>query len=85
MPEYTITELRSTGSFAPSKWEGELQDGTDVYFRYRWATLTIRLNDRTSGEIIFEETLHEDESRSNLTETELTDVLEDEGFEFNHH
>lgn len=74
MDEYKVTDLRSTGTFAPASWEGVLEDGTDIYFRYRWGELTVRLNDEVNGEVIFQEQLHEDDSRSHLTETELKDL-----------
>jgi len=71
MSKYTVTEIRSTNSIGPSSWVGKLDDGTDIYFRYRWGELTIRLNDEVRGEKIFEEQLHDDESRSHLDRMEL--------------
>lgn len=77
MTEYSVQDLRATCSFAPAAWEGVLEDGTEIYFRYRWAELTVRLNDEVNGEIIFQEQLHDDDSRSNLSESELRELTPD--------
>jgi hypothetical protein len=36
-----ITKLGHTCLASPSQWEGEFEDGTPVYIRYRWGYLSV--------------------------------------------
>ena len=43
----TINELRRISSQSPTQWEGETEDGTEVYIRYRWGKLEMRVGEET--------------------------------------
>ena len=47
-----IVELRNTGNFAPSSWEGKTLDGRMVYIRYRFGTLKLYLGDVPDGDVM---------------------------------
>lgn len=36
-----LRELRKTCGACPSQWEGTLEDGREVYIRYRWGGLEV--------------------------------------------
>lgn len=40
-----IVELKNTGNFAPSQWEGETLSGEMVYIRFRFNELTLKIAD----------------------------------------
>lgn len=42
-----ITSLTQTCEACPSQWEGELEDGREIYIRYRWGTLTVNVSKGT--------------------------------------
>ena len=37
-----LRKLTKTCDFCPSQWDGELEDGSPVYIRYRWGYLAVR-------------------------------------------
>jgi hypothetical protein len=39
----TINNLRMTTEGCPTQWYGNLEDGRQVYIRYRWGGLTLRV------------------------------------------
>ena len=39
-----LKRLTQTSDACPSQWDGELDDGTPVYIRYRWGFLRVDLN-----------------------------------------
>lgn len=41
---YTITKLRKTCDSCPAQWEGETSDGQQVYIRYRWGYLSVKVD-----------------------------------------
>lgn len=76
MTDYTVTELRSTSSFAPSRWEGQTASGENIHIRYRSGSITVSIGDYyPRGELIHEEELTEDKSHSHLTDAEMRDAL----------
>lgn len=78
MVEHTVTELRSTSTFAPSRWEGKTASGKDIHIRYRSGSISVTLGDHyPNGELIHEEQLNEDKSHSHLTKSEMQSALED--------
>ena len=40
-----ITELEQTCFACPSQWEGKTETGKEVYIRYRWGYLSIRVDE----------------------------------------
>lgn len=36
--------LDKTCDACPAQWEGETEDGRDIYIRYRWGYLSVTLN-----------------------------------------
>jgi len=44
-----VKDLIRFGSFCPTQWDGETDNGEKVYIRYRWGVLTVDLN----GEEVF--------------------------------
>ncbi len=46
-PLAPIVELQQTCYACPSQWEGKLQDGTELYVRYRFGTLRVDLDGET--------------------------------------
>ena len=43
-----LLELERTSEESPTQYEGRLTDGRQVYIRYRWGTITIRVSDYKS-------------------------------------
>ena len=39
-----VHKLIKTCGACPTQWEGETSDGDDVYIRYRWGYLSVRIN-----------------------------------------
>lgn len=46
-----IKKLTKTCEACPSQWEGEFEDGSPVYIRYRWGYLSVE--DIPRGEQLF--------------------------------
>lgn len=47
-----LIELVNTCTDCPSQWEGKLEDGRNIYCRYRWSYLTIEVSEEPGGEAI---------------------------------
>jgi hypothetical protein len=41
-----VTSIRQTCDACPSQWEGTLEDGREIYVRYRWGILHIGVGGR---------------------------------------
>ena len=41
-----VKTLTQTCNACPSQWEGELTNGEELYIRYRWGYLSIRVNNK---------------------------------------
>lgn len=39
-PRYKVASLTNLSTSCPSQWKGQLDDGRDLYIRYRYGTLT---------------------------------------------
>lgn len=77
MTDYTVSELRSTSTFAPSRWEGTTESGDDIHIRYRSGSISVSIGDHyPHGDVVHEEQINEDKSHSHLTEQEMKDALE---------
>lgn len=60
-----IKNLKMTCGACPSQWEGELVDGRQLYIRYRWGYLSVRVSDgptdnAVGGEEIFGQEVGDD-------------------------
>jgi len=42
--KYTVKQLEQTCSACPSQWEGTTECGKDIYIRYRWGSLSLKIN-----------------------------------------
>lgn len=52
--KHKVVQLIRTCFACPSQWEGKLENGDNLYVRYRWGRLRIEIND----EIVFSKQLH---------------------------
>ena len=50
-----IVEIQQTCSACPSQWSGYLDNGFEVYVRYRWGGLSIRVPGVSGSEIFYKE------------------------------
>lgn len=79
-----IKELFKTCSACPSQWEGWTTDDRQIYIRYRWGYLTVRLGEKgdkdefaaVRGEQIFEAEVG-GEFDGTLSDAELQNLTKD--------
>jgi len=48
---YKIKKIKQTCSACPSQWEAETVDGYQIYIRYRWGYLSVRISNEPSNDI----------------------------------
>jgi len=78
-----IEDLKKTCDACPSQWEGYLEDGRQVYIRYRWSRLSVRISHEPTdeefaavrGEEIYADTLDEGGWAGYLEDNELRKIL----------
>jgi hypothetical protein len=80
-----IKEFRKTCQACPSQWEGETEDGKEIYVRYRHGHLTIDVGNPKvdylyRNTIIFEKQIG-DNLDGVMTEEELKPYLKEAGFD----
>ena len=76
-----ILTLIQTCSESPSQWEGKLEDGRQIYIRYRWGELTIDLIQDSKETNLLTEQLGSEYDGS-LPEKKLRKILSKHGFKF---
>ncbi len=50
MEPIKVKSLANLGTACPSQWEGEAEDGREVFVRFRWGKIRVYLDD----EVVFE-------------------------------
>jgi len=53
---YKIKDIRQTCMACPSQWSGTTTDNEEIYIRFRWGILSVRIEDK----VIFEEQISKD-------------------------
>lgn len=72
-----VKTMTMTCCACPSQWEGQMDDGSELYVRYRWGRLTIDVGgDRVLSLV------HGDELDGVMYEETLTGIMREHGFTF---
>lgn len=74
LPRKQVVEIQMTTDACPAQWNGKLDTGDNLYIRYRFGRLTVRINDETFLEAV-QKVNQMDGSMASSQMRELTDVL----------
>lgn len=77
--EFIVKYLKQTCIACPSAWKGETTEGKEIYLRYRWGGLSIRIDDL----LIYSDDNFGEGLDGWLEMDEVVRVMSSQGFIFN--